>query len=71
MKRRRFYLFYYLDGAPVECAGPFTSPQMRTLAARAMFRTYAGDVALTRVDITFGNLSKCEPIQDTETEAWL
>ena len=71
MSRRRLYLFFYVLDGDVECAGPFTRPEMRTLAARAMFRTYGGDVRFTRVDFAFYHMQKCEPIPTTETERWL
>jgi len=70
MRRPKLYLIYCIDGAEIKTAGPFSTAQARTLAARAIIRSYGSpNVVMARLDQR-GALGVPQEVPTDEREAW-
>ena len=70
MRRPKLYLIYCIDEAAIKTAGPFSTARARTLAARAIIRSYgARSVVMARLDQR-GALGVPQEIPTDECESW-
>lgn len=70
MIARRLWLVYEIDEGGMQIGGPFADSRIRTLAARAIVRSWGREaVSLARLD-TGWNATRLVPVSPEEMEAW-